>query len=235
MKVQTILTLIFTSMLLGSTCLVAQTADADCPPPSEECASTEGWTNHFQFTRSLSPDCEITANYQLRACDDGSYQIRFTSFDLPGPDCQGFTELLHQGWSLSTFVEMAQLAIIQNNATIYNFIDGVPDCETPHVPQVVVQFYSANCWVWQKCTWDIENTAPSCDTDPQPEIPPNLKVNKWSWFACGRTCCRRTYSICKEVDFFTSRDIIKVESMTRESLNTCTDQGSFTKACDDGC
>lgn len=214
-----------------------QLPDAGCPPASEECAGelTNLWTSTFTIT----PQCFIFVTYAYRICADGSIQFYLKSIE-PSTDCEGFTSMEVDGLSLSTLVEYVQLNIMQ---TMFARIGGTfwwpaPNCELePGQTATTVQFYSANCWVWQRCTWDIEATPPVCDTDPQPAFPPpgGLKVDQWSWHNCGRTCCKRTYEICMRSGVVLNRNVMVIQSMTREKIGECSDQSSFQKPCQDGC
>ncbi len=215
--------------------LYSQLPDPGCPPASEECDGPLIDVYHWMIT--INPRCTLEVNYSYRVCSDGSFQFYIRDI-LAVNNCEGMTSLEVDGLSLSTLIEYVQLNIMQRNLEDASDPWDAPNCETdPGQTSTIVQFYSANCWVWQKCTWEIEATPPVCDTDPQPDFPPpgGLSVDKWSWHDCGRTCCKRTYEVCVRSGEVQFDDVMVVKSMTREKIGDCSDQNSFQKPCQDGC
>ncbi len=210
--------------------LHAQTADPGCPPPGEGCTGPS--TIETETIVMESPYCEFTAQYRRTECNDGSYQLELLSI-TPGEGCDGYTELNYQGYSLSAFVEVAQLGIIQSLVQSGEAWQNLSSCDQS--TSTVVQFYSANCWVWQKCTYEITGATPVCDTDPQPTVPPSEQIDIWTWHNCGRTCCKRTYEVCVNADISSFGRGVEIRNMTREKIGTCSDANKFQKPCQDGC
>ncbi len=209
-----------------------QTADNDCPPHGAECDGIE--VTETRTFEMYTPHCTFEAEYTRKNCNDGSFQlvlIGITAID----GCSGFSSLEIDGLSLNTFIEIAQLAIIQQLVqTGEPWAGQMADCDAT---ATVVQFYSANCWVWQKCSYDITGATPVCDTPPQPQVPPTNKIDIWKWHDCGRTCCKRTYEVCRNPLPVEGNgpQTIEIRGMTVQKISDCTLKDNFQKACSDGC
>lgn len=123
----------------------------------------------------------------------------------------------------------------------------IPDCPST-IP--FIQFYTARCGVWVKCSFPISNEPETCDdcwTGNHPTPYPHggkSYVDIYKWQPCGTICCKKEFSICKGYSMVSTYNqyIIKDVSRGPAPGATCSEQGTchdwktgFEIQCQDGC
>ncbi len=200
--------------------LYSQTADDGCPENNGGCVIVNEYRTTYGWALDV-PYCSFIADFTVRECSDGSFQYIMHSLtpNTTGGPCDILSTLNENGWSLSTLMELAQLQIIQDHLT-----NGFSFANPPIPPplqecngqgtnnRTMVQFYSANCWKWQRCTWGTDGQEAECVPPlPAPGTPPT--VNTYTWHSCGRTCCKRTYEACYRVQSFPAGGVVNQKQL----------------------
>ena len=181
--------------------------------------------------------CRVQLVYRYRVCG-GVVEYEYIS----GPtiigghnNCNVLEDFSIYHHNISSLREYLDLHIISTADWSFNIT--TPDC--PATTQLV-KFYSADCGVWVKCTYDIEPQTPNCEQgfSPLPD-PQATTVDVWKWQSCGETCCKRTYTICRGNETHVGNSI-QIQQMQKEKVGNCTEEpgGSnpvYAKPCKDGC
>lgn len=203
------------------------------------CAEKEigGCLNDWEF-ESLeytipNTDCKITCLYRFRVCN-GVWQWQYDYVTATG-NCsfmQNFNYLHYNFSSVNELLDILIISDFNNNGYFSGY------CPTNYT---TAMFYSASCGIWLSCEYDIAPQTPRCEQgyDNVPTPGPTT-VKTWKWQSCGTTCCKRTYTICKELDVINNKDIIKINAMTKSKIGNCTQEpgGSapkYARPCEDGC
>lgn len=203
-------------------------AQYSCPP--ENTPGCGRWYYSTLMKTLETPDCYVTVFYHWRLCG-WEYQIYIDSLLKVG-NCEYLgTE------DNSTFQEWLELAMIEEIVGEAGHVP-VTDC-----PTVVLKtlFYTASCGLWVKCEYEVSPATRTCDADWRGEYPDytapggKKKVKIWKFQACGVTCCKKTYSICRTLWPTGLGYDIHIEGMTKEKVGDCTNPDNFVTPCQDGC
>jgi hypothetical protein len=202
------------------------------------CAETEvggctnGW-NHQDLSYTIpDTDCKITCSYWFRICN-GVFQWQYENVSATG-NCAFMQNFNYLHYSFSSVNELLDILILAD----FNNNNEIGECPSNYT---TAMFYSASCGIWLSCEYDIAPQTPRCEQgyDDVPAPGPTT-VKTWKWQACGTTCCKRTYTICKQLDAVTNTTIIKINAMTKSKIGNCTQEpgGSapkYARPCEDGC
>lgn len=210
-----------------------------CTYDDPTCSS---WSAHlFGVAKALGGGCRVNYTVETRECN-GVREFRITNLEIVEEtenNCAALLNLNVDELSLSALMDKIDMSIISRLGIGDNNHFDVPIC--PDAGQVI-KIYSASCGIWVECAWELTSLSPDCDPGfaPVPETPIDNKVRTWHFRSCGYTCCKRTYTVCREVGVNpTAPDGMKYIHITQEvkgKVGDCTDQSNYgSNTCQDGC
>lgn len=236
-------------------------AQTDCPDPNSY-PCNEAWQTasiNFDDTEfsGFEDEIYVQGTYEWRNCimTIGGVPVTVTQIRNINMTCSNSNFFNFHTDFQNTFNglwEYTELEILNN--VLWSNINAIPNCDPPPaVPFYYVEFYTADCGVWLRCSYlfPCSNLTPiSQDTRPGDtyECPPpinhngNFEVDVWHWESCGTTCCIKTYSVCLNYDHNGDMTFNLNISRRQADGSKCTYQGDFRTwdtntviDCQDGC
>lgn len=199
-----------------------------CPPDTG--TNCREWLYGIYTTSTENPDCLLTVSYHYRACN-GVYQIYIDSLIKTG-NCNYLVE----NGDNSAFFDWLNLVMIEE----IDSLSGEPTVANCPDSSLKVIFYAATCGIWVKCTYLIDESKRFCDPDWRGDYPDysngeNRYIDFWKWQNCGNVCCKKTYSICKQLNGTGPGYELRIKSMKKERAGDCSNPEGFHQPCQDGC
>lgn len=210
-------------------------------PPNDTCTS---WTSYADtISINTSNTLKAFVHYRVQKCNG---QIRFIIDSATAIDHAKYLDTFqiyhHEFNSFKNLLEVSLMSKVS-----FYFGSSVPDCNVDTV--LNIQFYTAMCGVWLKCSYKVNTTSVICDSGYN-SAPPHYEMNgEWwvdyyRWHPCGKTCCKKTYKICiGRSDVFNHIRMLKITQLSRNRIGDCTLKQQFkdwknptqTVPCGDDC
>lgn len=193
-------------------------------PPDDSCTT---WTSHADTIKlTYFSDVSGLVFYRVQNCNGVVRFIIDSAIAIENGNFLDTFRIYH--YDFSTFRNLLELGLMRK---ITKDSSTIPNCSVDSL--ITVQFYTAMCGVWVKCSYKVNPTTVICDSGFSPPMPHYFKDGDWwvdhyRWHECGRTCCERTYTIClssSSSPFFGKN--IKIKEINRKRIGSCTLQNQF--------
>lgn len=193
-------------------------------PPNDTCTN---WTSYVDtISLSFFSDISGVVYYRVQVCNGVTRFIIDSSFAIDNGNHLDTFSIYH--FNFDTFKDLLNISLMNK---IADDSISVPNCGTDTVK--TVQFYTAACGVWVKCSYKVDTNSVVCDhgwNAPKPHYfnSGDWWVDYWRWHSCGKTCCEKTYKICRTTaapPF--SGTITKITQVTKRATEPCTLQNQF--------
>jgi hypothetical protein len=189
-------------------------------------------------------DIVAIVHYRIQNCSGTIRFIIDSSFAIDNGNHLDTFSLFH--YDINSFKNLLELTLMQKVGKMVGVT--IPPCNSG-TTATNIQFYTAACGVWLKCSYMVDTTKVICDigmTGPKQHYFDNssIWIDHYRWHPCGQTCCIKTYKICisPPTPPF-SGNIVKITQLTRNRSGDCTLQSQFknwrdttqTVPCGDDC